>query len=273
VRRVLAIATALVALTGGTAAAGGPALQSDTTRAQEWAEAFGAAERFARARDGRVSLALIDDTGRLRRHRSARRYPSASIVKAMLLVGYLNRIRDRRVGSSDRELLDRMILRSGNRAASSVLSVVGHAGLHQVARRAGMKRFSTTVGWSNTQVTAADQARLFARIDRLVPKRHRRYARSLLGGIIDRQRWGVPPALPPEARVFFKGGWRAAPDGWITHQAALVERGGSRVTIAVLTDRNPDREYGRRTIRGIAERALRPLTATMARSRSQISRK
>ena len=259
-RRVLALvlATALVALPGGTADAAGPTLQTAAARAQEWRDAFSSAARFARGRDGRVSLALIDDAGRLRRHRSARQYPSASMVKAMLLVSYLNRIRARRVGSADHALLHPMIVRSGNRAAGSVFAVVGYAGLHRVARRAGMRRFATAAGWSNTRVTAADQARLFARIDRLVPRRHRGYARGLLGGIILRQRWGVPRALPG-VRVVFKGGWRSAPSGWITHQAALVEHDGRRVSIAVLTDRNPTREYGRRTIRGIAERALLPL--------------
>lgn len=122
-----------------------------------------------------------------------------------------------------------------------------------------MRRFATRPGWANTRVTAADQARLFARIDKLVPRRHRRYARSLLSGIIERQRWGVPRALPPDERIFFKGGWRPAATGWIVHQAALVERGRTRVAIAVLTDHDRSREYGRATIREIAERALRPL--------------
>ena len=274
-RRVpaLVLATAFVALTGGAADAAGPALRDEPARAQEWREAFRSAERFARGRAGSVSLALIDDAGRLWRHRSARQYPSASLVKAMLLVGYLERIRARRVRSADHALLHPMIVRSGNRVAGSVLALVGYAGLHRVARRAGMRRFATAPGWSNTLVTAADQARLFARIDRLVPRRHRGHARSLLGGIIDRQRWGLPHALPAGARAFFKGGWRSAPAGWITHQAALVEFDGRRVSVAVLTERNPSREYGRRTIRGVAERALLPLTATMARSRSSFSRK
>jgi hypothetical protein len=65
--------------------------------------------------------------------------------------------------------------------------------------------------------------------------------------------------LDPEARIFFKGGWRPETAGWLVHQAALVERGTRRVSIAVLTDHDRSREYGRATIRGIAKRALRPL--------------
>jgi len=261
VRRALALAVALVALTAGSAGAGGPAQPNERERAQEWKRAFASAEHYARARDGRVSVALIDDTGALRRHRSARQYPSASIVKAMLLVSYLKKIRHRRLGFADRVLLRPMIVRSDNAAASRVLAIVGHAGLHRVARRAGMRHFATEPGWGNTRVAAADQARLFARIDKLVPERHRRYARSLLRCIVGSQRWGVPRALPAGVRVFFKGGWRPAPTGWITHQAALVEQGRRRVSIAVLTDHDRDSEYGRRTIRGVARRALRPLFA------------
>ena len=257
--RPLLVAVVLALLSGGVAAAGGPTVENQRERARDWKRAFASAERYARARDGRVSVALIDDTGVLRRHRSARRYPSASVVKAMLLVSYLNHVRDRRLTSGDRALLRPMIVRSDNGSASSVLGIVGHEGLHRVARRAGMKRFATLPGWGNTQVTAADQARLFLRIDRLVTQRHRAYARDLLRGIVERQRWGVPHALADDAPIFFKGGWRSAPSGWITHQAALVEEGWRRVSIAVLTDRNPTREYGRRTLRGVAERALLPL--------------
>lgn len=257
--RLVGVAFVLALLVPANAAAGGLSFDGERERAQEWKRAFAAAERYARSREGRVSVALVDDTGRLRRHRSTRRFASASLVKAMLLVAYLDRARDRGLASGDRALLEPMIVRSRNGAAHRVLGIVGHAGLHRVARRAGMRRFATRTGWANTQITAADQARLFVRIDDLVPKRHRRYARHLLRSIIERQRWGVPRALPEGARVFFKGGWRPHGTGWITHQAALVEQGRRRVSLAVLTDQDPSRGYGRVTIREVARRALAPL--------------
>jgi hypothetical protein len=152
-----------------------------------------------------------------------------------------------------------MIRRSDNRAAGSVLSVVGYPGLERVARRAGMRRFATGGGWSNTQIAAADQARLFNRIDRLVARRHRPYARYLLRHVVGPQRWGIAGAARAGTRVYFKGGWRPQAGGWLVHQAALVERGRRRVSLAVLTDYDRSFGYGQDTVRGVARRALRPL--------------
>jgi hypothetical protein len=98
----------------------------------------------------------------------------------------------------------------------------------------------------------ADQAHFFLRIDRLVPRAHRAYARALLSSIVPAQSWGIAPVgRRRHYRVFFKGGWRAG----ITHQVALLERNGRRVALAVLT-RSPAMGYGEATISGIAARVL-----------------
>jgi beta-lactamase class A len=226
-----------------------------------WGEAFREAERYARARGGRIAFALVDDKGRVHRHRAARRYGSASVTKAMLLVAYLNRreIRRRPLDGSSRALLRPMITRSDNGAATRALSIVGYGGLNRVARRARMRHFVTGAGWSNTVIAAGDQARFFYRIDRLVPRRHRHYARHLLRNVIPAQRWGIPQGAPRGTRVYLKGGWRPQGAGWLVHQVALVERGDRRVALAVLTDSDQTEAYGHETIRGVARRALRPL--------------
>ena len=229
--------------------------------APDWPTAVASAERYARRRDGSVSFALIDDQGRLYGYDSARSYDSASVVKAMLLVAYLSQssVRDRSLGASDRALLEPMIERSDNATATRVYSQVGSAGLDDVARRAGMLYFAAQPSWGSAQIAAADQARLLASFDQLVPARHRAYALDLLEHVIGAQRWGIPEAAPSDARVFLKGGWRPEGDGWIVHQVARVERGGKRVALAVLTGRDASEAYGHETIRGVARRALRPL--------------
>jgi hypothetical protein len=240
---------------------GAPEVREAKAPPNEWRGAFASAERYARGRLGRVSFALVDDRGRVRGYHAALPYQSASLVKAMLLVAYLNHpnVRRRRLDFGSRALLRPMITRSDNRAASRVRAIVGNPGLAALARRAGMRHFATSVDWGATQVAAGDQARFFAQIDALVPPRHRRYARGLLSQVMAAQSWGIPESLPSGARAYFKGGWRPEGSGWLVHQGALVESGDRRVALAVLTDDDRDERYGRETIRGVARRALRPL--------------
>ena len=224
-----------------------------------WAKRVAAARDYADARSGRVAFAVIDLDGRMRGWHVDEQHRSASVVKAMFMVAYLNRIGGRALGSGDRRLLKPMIVRSDNGTASRVRSIVGAGAVHSVARRAGMTRFVLKGRWGDTLITAADQARLFARVDRLVPERHRAYARKLLASVVEEQRWGVPQALPSGWRVLFKGGWRPLSGRNLVNQSALVESGDRRVALAVLTDGNPSHAYGTETVRGVARRVLRGL--------------
>jgi hypothetical protein len=213
-----------------------------------------AAVRYARSRAGTVAFAVLDGRGRLRGLRRTAQFPSASVVKAMLMVAVLRRTAGGHLDATERDLLRRMITVSDNDAASAIYARVGGAGLISVAHAAGAKRFADVGNWADAQLTAADQARFFLRFDRLVPAAHRRYARKLLSSIVEWQRWGIPPvAGAHDMKVFFKGGWRTG----IVHQVALLERGGRRVALAVLTSGEPSMAYGEETIEGIARRVLR----------------
>lgn len=173
----------------------------------------------------------------------------------MLLVAVLRDASTRPLTAREDELLRPMIVRSSNKAARKVYKTYGDASLLAVARAAGMTRFQPVGAVFEARITAADQARLFLRIDRLVPRRHRAYARELLGGITPRQRWGIAPVAERRGfHVSFKAGWRKG----ITHQAALLERDGRRVALVVLTSGAPDQTYGRATLAGIANRILDP---------------
>jgi hypothetical protein len=221
-----------------------------------WQRRTAQASRWAKGRHGVVSFAVIDARGVLHTRHASRRFPSASVVKALLLVAYLDRpsVRHRRLGQGERGLLAPMIRTSDNDAASRVMSVVGVAGLRHLAHRARLRNFTPSSTWGNTQITAADMARFFWRIDRLLPARHRGFALHLLRTIVPAQRWGVPRARPSGWRTYLKGGWRGA----LTHQAALLRRGRNRISIAVLTA-GPGNAYGQRTIEGVTARVLRGL--------------
>ncbi len=169
------------------------------------------------------------------------------------MVSVLRRVGTGHLDGATARTLTSMITVSDNDAASAIYRRVGAAGLYAVARAAKMKRFRDVGHWSDAQLTAADQARLFYRIDRLVPATHRRFARRLLSSIVAAQRWGIAPVAARRGfKAFFKGGWRTA----LTHQVALLEKGGRRLSLAVLTSGEPSMAYGEQTIAGIAVRVL-----------------
>jgi hypothetical protein len=82
---------------------------------------------------------------------------SASVVKAMLMVVYLNEpwVAGRNLNAHDRSLLTPMITESDNEAAQTVFDTVGRGALQALARRVGMTHFATSPIWGETQVTAA----------------------------------------------------------------------------------------------------------------------
>ena len=218
-----------------------------------------AARRFAKQRQGIVAFAVPGDE-RSRGLLARRPFVSASVVKAMLLVAYLDDLQRSGDPLTDRarSVLRRMIRVSDNDAATAIYRAVGREGLYRLARRAGMTRFAVLRStWASSQITAADQVRFFSRLNVLVSRRFRDYARALLSRIVRSQSWGIPRVARPRVRVFFKGGWRPTARGELVHQAALLEGSTRRVAIAVLTDGNPSMAYGVRTIEGVTARLLR----------------
>jgi hypothetical protein len=217
------------------------------------------AAQYAAARAGTVSFGLRTPHG-LRGIGVERTVPSASVVKAMLLVAYLRQpdVRDRRLRRAERSLLGPMIRRSDNAAASRVCNIVGTGGLARLARRVHMRRFHATRPWGLSTIDVADQTRFFLHIDRQVPRRHRPYAMRLLSSIVPAQRWGIARARAPGWALYFKGGWGSG-TGWVDHQVALLRRGRRRLAVAILITSSPSHEYGNETLRGVAARLLRGL--------------
>jgi hypothetical protein len=211
-----------------------PLASVDRARSLTAIKAIRRARRYARARQGVVAFAVLDRAHRPRGLLRTVQFPSASVSKAMLLVAVLRRAGRGHLSDSERSLLRPMITFSDNDGASAIYGRVGGEGLRRVARAAGMRKFVDVGYWAGARITAADQTRLFLRIDRLVPA------------------WGIAPiARRRHMRIFFKGGWREG----ITHQVALLER-GRRLALAVLTSGSPSMGYAEETIEGIAGRVL-----------------
>ena len=244
----LTVTVALVALPAA-AAAKGP---------ERWRPDLEAARAYAAQRVGTISFA-VRTPHRLYRSDAYRVYRSASVVKAMLMVAYLNHasVRGRRLTAADHALIDPMIRWSDNGAASRVRDFVGNGALERLADRVGMGRFASMPSWGDTQITAAGQSKLFLRIDRYVVRRHRATALRLLRTIVPEQRWGIARAPHPGWTLHFKGGW--GDYGEVDHQIALLRHGRRRIAVAILSTAFPSHDYGKQTLEGIARRLLRGL--------------
>lgn len=221
-----------------------------------------AAKFFASKRAGRVSFAVFDRSGALACYRCRSSYHSASVIKAMLLVSYLDGVAasGEALPAGHKADLESMIRTSDNDAATAIYGHVGDEGLRKLADRAQMTDFRVSGSWGSAHITAADQARFLVALDELTASEYRDYARALLSSVVPSQSWGIPEVSRPEWQTFFKGGWLTTRRGSLVHQVARLEKGGSVIAIAVLTDSDPSDAYGRETIRGIAARVLRSVS-------------
>ncbi len=240
-----------------------PPAGAAAAEAQTWKPAVKRAADYADQRRGLVHFAAIDEDGRLRGSGERHTAPSASVIKAMFMVAYLRQgwVEDRDLRGSDKRLLEPMIRESDNATATRVREILGASAIERLARRVGMRDFGLHhTHWGLSRISARDQARFFFDLTGLVPRGHRDYARKLLRTIVDWQRWGVAEATPPGWTTFFKGGW-AGGSGRVNHQAAFLELGERRISIAILTEHSPSHDYGSSTLHGVAKRLTRRLRA------------
>lgn len=224
-----------------------------------WHPDVQAARAYVATRTGVVAFAVRTED-RLWGDRTDRGFPSASVLKAMLLVAYLRQpsVRGRDLRRDERALLAPMVRWSSNSAATRVRDRIGNGALVRLAHTVGMSGFRPAAVWGLSRITARDQTRFFLRIDRFIPPPHRAYALRLLRQVVGPQRWGVARVAPAGWRLYFKGGWGSG-TGAVDHQVALLRRGDERVSIAVLTVADGSHAAGKTTLEGLFRRLLRGL--------------
>jgi hypothetical protein len=216
-----------------------------------------AAVAYARTRGGDIAFAVRTDHA-FYGYRPDHVEWSASMVKSMMMVAYLDEpwVAGRTLNGRDGSLLWPMITESDNDAADEVYDIIGPGALYALAARVGMQSFSTQSIWGETHVTARGLTKFFLHIDSYVAERHRGYAMAALSKIVPYERWGVGEAAPRGWKLYFKGGWGSG-TGLIDSQVALLRRGCSRVSAAVLTMYDSSHAYGKATLRGLFSRLLR----------------
>ena len=273
----IAVAAACLAVAVGSSVAHGrPAARclvpgTGRTVDQLWHPDVAAAVAYARTRVGDIAFA-VRTPSRFYGYRPDHQEWSASVVKAMLLVTYLDSaaVRNRALTVRDTAVLGPMIRVSDNDDAQIIFDTVGQAGLSALAQRVGMTGFATNPVWGETHITARDQTRFFLHIDDYVVAAHRSYAMRLLRSIAPADRWGIGELPQPGWKLYFKGGWGYG-TGLLDHQVALLVRGCARVSIAVLTMFDGSHPYGKATLKGIFSRLLRGFP-TGARPHSAVAR-
>jgi hypothetical protein len=215
-----------------------------------------AARSYALHRHGSIAFAVRTATAGFG-WRERRTFPSASVLKAMLLVAYLDEhaVRHRDLRPRERALLAPMIRRSDNYAAEVVRDMVGPRRIRRLARVAGMRDFDYNPIWGLSRSSPRDQVRFMYHLQRYIPKRRRPYARFLLSHVVGWQRWGIGRVVPEGWRLFLKGGWGSG-TGLVDHQVALLKHRRKRVALAIYTEFQPDHAYGKKTLRGVAARLL-----------------
>ena len=245
-----------IALLLGLFATGQATAQAPRTH-PHWAKRVKAAERFAEARAGRISFAIVDENGKMHASHPDRVHNSASVVKVLFMIALLREhgVRHDNLTDSEKALLEPMIQRSDNQAATAIFNRVGQPALYRLADEAGLDHFSTQPTWGLTTITAGSQARFFSHIQDFIPKRHRAYAMKLLSNIVPSQRWGIPPVAPAHWKLYFKGGWSGAPS-WRVNQVMLLRRPPRSFSVAILTREQPSKAYGEQSIQGVAKRLL-----------------
>lgn len=224
---------------------------------QVWRPNLSSAIDYQRSRRGDIAFA-VRTSGSFYGYRPDHQEWSASVLKPMLMVAYLDRpsVSRRALTAYDKSLLFPMITRSDNDAADKVDEIVGASGLQALATRVGMSSFQPAEPvWGESEITARDQTKFFLHIDRYVVPQHRAYAMRLLASIVPSQRWGVAEVAPKGWKLYFKGGWGYG-TGLIDNQVALLTRGCARVSIAVLTMHDGSHEYGKQTLKMIFRKLL-----------------
>jgi Beta-lactamase enzyme family len=213
-------------------------------------KAVAAAKDWIAGRDGDVAFAVVDTNGEeAGGYRVHEPFQLASLSKAIMLVASLRD--DPTPDPTTEATLTKMITESDNGAAYAIYAQVGSTGMRAVAKAAGLRDYEQGSGWVDTRASAWDEARLFSRLETLVPAAGRGLARRLLSSVIPIQRWGIPAAAGPEGWTsYFKGGWLGL-DNKLMVQAAWLEKGKKRWALAVMSDEDPTRSYGWDTQKGV----------------------
>ena len=170
-----------------------------------------------------------------------------------------------RLRAADHRLVDPMIRRSDNAAATRVL------GLRRSPRACATRRAASACAASGSTGRVGRephrrlrQTRFVLHFEAQVVARHRADRAAPAAHGRPSQRWGVARVRPDGWRLYFKGGWGSGA-GSSSTRSRCCARASDRVAVAVLTRPAPTTTTAERTLRGVFARRCAGCDARHAR--------
>ncbi|MFG1698853.1 serine hydrolase [Nonomuraea sp. NPDC049309] len=219
--------------------------------------------RYLAGRPGRIVYGALDlVTGvRIGQGEHQNDMITASGAKVDILAALLHR-RDAGLSENERDLAERMITESDNKAADALWSRVGGGGaMSSFYRDIGLRETTPgpSVYWGGTKTSPADRIRLMhvlVKGGNGLTRADRRTVLELMERVQQDQAWGVSAAARPGDRVALKNGWTPRPfiqNTWAVTSYGRIAGPGRDLLLSVQTDHQPGEGTGIETIEGVAQ--------------------
>jgi hypothetical protein len=191
-------------------------------------------------------------------YQADRGYDAASTGKVIVLGTLLRAAQEEGRGLTDREdeLATAMITVSDNDATVELRNQLGRERMQDFLDLAGMP--NTLLHPENyiglMKINAEEQVRLLELVTEpndVLGDEERAYARTLMGDVVEEQRWGVPAGAPEGAETINKNGWLPydGTDVWRVNSIGAIDgTDAGPYRMAILTDQNAGMAYGVETI-------------------------
>lgn len=215
------------------------------------------------SRSGSVDVAIYDsNTGKTVHYTNSNgTFAAASVVKLSILenVVAIDQAKGTQLSSDQLAEAAPMIEESDNDSATNLWnSVGGSAAMQAFFNKVGATSTTTDVAnhWGLTQTTALDQVKIanaFAYPNGPLSTSSETIVDNLLDQVEDDQLWGISGGLPDDVSFELKDGWLpdnetadqyADTDDWTVNSVGHVHGSGADYTIAILTNGDPDEQYG-----------------------------
>ena len=212
----------------------------------------------------KVGYGLYDSNGNLlASYNGTSANYGASITKSMLLVAYLKQVGSGTLSAQAKSELTNMIENSDNASANWVYSQLsnGPAAVKDVANSAGMSGFVFNDSsdpiylLGQSQITANDFARFFAKINTYIPSSQRQFGLNLLANLSSADQNGLLQAGLP-GTVYSKEGWKPEPAGtdgapYVVNQAAQFTENGTTYGVGVTVSGTTDQSAGETIVKNV----------------------